>query len=96
MTKRPSLATGSTLASRLQPKAGQSVSQEAPAAAEQKVDRDYKTVMMRINRAGWAELSHLSVEMDRALEDMMIEAANEFLTKHGKPPVIEKRQPPKG
>jgi hypothetical protein len=37
----------------------------------------------------------MSVEMDRAFEDMMIEAANDFLVKNGTPPIIEKQGAPK-
>ncbi len=55
--------------------------------------RDLKTMMCRVNRAGWQEMSRLSIELDRNLEDLLIEACNDLLVKNGHPPVIEKRSP---
>lgn len=55
--------------------------------------RDYKTAMIRINRAGWQELSFLSTELDRPLDELLIEAANALLVAYGKPAIIEKRLP---
>lgn len=57
--------------------------------------RDYKTMMMRTNRDGWRAASRLSIQLDRPLEDLLIEAANDLLVKYGQRPVIEKRSPPK-
>lgn len=67
-----------------------------PAGMQPQADaRDFKTMMCRVNRAGWAEMSRLSIDLGRNLEDMLIEAANDFLTKNGRPPVVEKRSPAK-
>jgi hypothetical protein len=54
--------------------------------------RDFKTAMMRINRAGWQELSRLSIDLDSTLEDLLIQAGNDLLRKHGRAGVIEKRR----
>lgn len=56
--------------------------------------RDYKTIMARINRAGWVALRTLSAQRDMPLEEMIIDALNNHLRANGKPPVIEKRKRP--
>lgn len=98
MAKRASLAN-SPLAARLQPKAttqaDASPAAEPEAPGSPSAQRDYKTAMMRINRVGWQELSFLSTTLDRPLEELLVEAANDLLVKYGKSPVIEKRQPGK-
>ena len=94
--KRSSLAN-SPLAARLQPK-GPAATETAGTdvvAASPSAQRDYKTAMMRINRVGWQEMSFLSTTLDRPLEDLLVEAANDLLVKYGKSPVIERRQPGK-
>jgi excisionase family DNA binding protein len=57
--------------------------------------RDYKTMMLRTNRDGWRAASRLSIQLDRPLDDLLVEAANDLLVKYGQRPVIEKRSPPK-
>ena len=57
--------------------------------------RDFKTIMARVNRAGWQELSRLAIEHDRNLEDLIIEACNDLLVREGFSPVMEKRSPPR-
>lgn len=98
MAKRASLAN-SPLAARLQPKASPAAEgapeSETAVAASPAAQRDFKTAMMRINRVGWQELSFLSTTLDRPLEELLVEAANDLLVKYGKSPVIEKRQPGK-
>jgi hypothetical protein len=47
-----------------------------------------------MNRAGWAELSHLSTDLDRPLEDLLIEAANDLLAKHTTRHVTSTPTPP--
>jgi len=66
-----------------------------PAVAATPALRDYKTMMMRTNREGWRAASRLSIQLDRPLEDLLVEAANDLLAKYGQRPVIEKRPPPK-
>lgn len=103
-TARPSLTS---LSDRLAPKAAAARPPAEPtaAAAAEPQDpepaapplaegpRDLKTMMCRVNRAGWQEMSRLSIELDRNLEDLLIEACNDLLVKNGHPPVIEKRSP---
>lgn len=55
--------------------------------------RDFKTMMCRVNRAGWQEMSRLAIDRDRNLEDLIIEACNDLLVREGFSPVIEKRSP---
>jgi excisionase family DNA binding protein len=66
-----------------------------PPVAATPQQRDYKTMMMRTNREGWRAASRLSIQLDRPLEDLLVEAANDLLRKYGQSPVIEKRSPPK-
>ena len=54
---------------------------------------DLKTMQVRVNRAGWLEMSRLAQDRDMPLETLMVEAFNDVLTKHRKPPVVERRQP---
>ncbi len=102
-TARPSLTS---LSDRLAPKAAAARPAAEPAAASAaepqdpepaappaEGPRDLKTMMCRVNRAGWQEMSRLSIELDRNLEDLLIEACNDLLVKNGHPPVIEKRSP---
>lgn len=56
---------------------------------------DLKTMQVRVNRAGWVEMSRLAQDLDIPLETLMVEAYNDVLVKHGKPPVVERRQPVK-
>lgn len=64
---------------------------EPPAAGPS----DLKTMQVRVNRAGWLEMSRLAQDRDVPLETLMVEAFNDVLTKHRKPPVVERRQPVK-
>lgn len=56
---------------------------------------DLKTMQVRVNRAGWLEMSRLAQDRDIPLETLMVEAFNDILLKHRKPPVVERRQPVK-
>lgn len=56
---------------------------------------DLKTMQVRVNRAGWLEMSRLAQDRDVPLETLMVEAFNDVLVKHRKPPVVERRQPVK-
>ena len=56
---------------------------------------DLKTMQVRVNRAGWLEMSRLAQDRDVPLETLMVEAFNDVLTKHRKPPVVERRPPVK-
>src|SRR3954449_12019101 len=52
---------------------------------------DIKTMQVRVNRVGWLEASRLAQDLDMPLEALMVEAMNDVLVKHGKPPVMERR-----
>lgn len=64
---------------------------EPPAAAPS----DLKTMQVRVNRAGWVEMSRLAQDLDIPLERLMVDAFNDVLLKHSKPPVVERRLPVK-
>lgn len=68
---------------------------EPQADAPQASAADLKTMQVRVNRAGWLEMSRLAQDLDMPLETLMVEAFNDVLTKHRKPPVVERRQPVK-
>lgn len=54
---------------------------------------DLKTMQVRVNRAGWLEMTRLAQDLDKPLETLMVEAFNDILVKHSKPPVAKRRQP---
>ena len=94
----------SGLSSRLAPKAPDHTAtapQDATASAQEAQtephpnakQRDLKTMMCRVNRVGWQEMSRLAIDTGENLEDLLIEACNDLLRKNGRPPVIEKRSP---
>lgn len=56
---------------------------------------DIKTMQVRVNRSGWIEMTRLAQDLDIALESLMVEAFNDVLLKHRKPPLVERRQPAK-
>lgn len=66
-----------------------------PAEPPQAGPADLKTMQVRVNRAGWLEMSRLAQDLDIPLETLMVEAFNDVLIKHRKPPVVERRQPVK-
>lgn len=95
-----------TLSSMVEPKGrpvepAQQQAETAQATAEAKAEvpqagvADLKTMQVRVNRAGWLEMSRLAQDLDMPLETLMVEAFNDVLTKHRKPPVVERRQPVK-
>lgn len=57
-------------------------------------DRDYRTIMARINFGGWQALRNLSADLDRPVEDMIIGSLNDLLTAHGRgAPIMKSRRP---
>lgn len=100
---KPVRGSLSGLSSRLAPKAADPIAppqgepeahaapDEAPALPPKQ--RDLKTMMCRVNRVGWQEMSRLAIDTGENLEDLLIEACNDLLRKNGRPPVIEKRSP---
>ncbi|MCJ2093146.1 hypothetical protein MKK67_11650 [Methylobacterium sp. J-072] len=105
---KPARGSLSSLSDRLAPKAGAAPAATAQAAADpapfveaagraaSSAQRDLKTMMCRVNRAGWQEMSRLAIDTGENLEDLLIEACNDLLRKNGRPPVIEKRSPSAG
>lgn len=103
---KPARGSLSSLSDRLAPKAH--AQPAAPAAVTSGPDavaalqpapngqRDLKTMMCRVNRAGWQEMSRLAIDKGENLEDLLIEACNDLLRKNQRPPVIEKRSPKAG
>lgn len=79
-------------ATQTQPEVEQDSPQADPPAAG---PSDLKTMQVRVNRAGWLEMSRLAQDRDMPLETLMVEAFNDVLSKHRKPPVVERRQPVK-
>jgi hypothetical protein len=65
------------------------------APVKKDVARDFKTVMARMNRAGWQEFKKLSTDLDESMEDLIIQALNDLLIRHGRKAAIEKRKRPK-
>lgn len=99
--KRPTLSSIVEPKSR-PPEPAVAMQTDAPAVAEkpaaeplQAGPADLKTMQVRVNRAGWLEMSRLAQDLDIPLETLMVEAFNDVLTKHRKPPVVERRQPVK-
>lgn len=90
--KRPSLSN--LVEKKAEPPAPPAaVSQAEAPAVKSSGPVDLKTMQVRVNRSGWLEMSRLAQDLDIPLEELMVEAFNDVLTKHKKPPVVERRQP---
>lgn len=90
--KRPSLSN--LVEKKAEPPAPRAaVSQTEAPAVKSSGPVDLKTMQVRVNRSGWLEMSRLAQDLDVPLEELMVEAFNDVLTKHKKPPVVERRQP---
>ncbi|WP_336490710.1 hypothetical protein [Methylobacterium nigriterrae] len=44
---------------------------------------------LQLNRAGWSELNRLAQDLTMPLPNLMAQAFNDLLLKHGRPPVVE-------
>ncbi|MCJ2005632.1 hypothetical protein [Methylobacterium sp. J-092] len=93
--KRPSLAGLVEPKASADPQAPAQTAEERDPAPVATTPGDLKTMQVRVNRAGWLEMSRLAQDRDVPLEALMVEAFNDVLTKHRKPPVVERRQPVK-
>jgi len=99
MTKRPSLVG---LEARLQSKASAPAETGAPEASgvekppvrASRRNTQVKTAMIRIDPDGWKALRLLSIDLDTPLDDLLIDAANEMLRRHGRPAIVQKRNRP--
>lgn len=95
MAKKPDLSS-LPIGKRLQTRAStQQTAIEQGASARSGSDNDIKTVLLRINRDGWAELRRLSVDTDTPLDTIIINACNDVLARSGRPAIVEKRLPAK-
>lgn len=85
----------SSLGSRLQQKPATAPAQVAaePAKAEdQAAKRDRqpdgrKGILVRARPEAWKALKLVALDHEMTLQDLMVEAINDVLAKHGKPPV---------
>ena len=44
---------------------------------------------VRVNGPGWSEMNGLAWELGESVQVLMVEALNDVLMKHGRPPVVE-------
>lgn len=87
MAKRGSLAT----------QFGASKRQDEITSKRQNVDKsqrqdvlasdDEKRLSLRLNGVAWRELQYLRIEQGRTVHSLLIEAVNDYLTKHDRSPV---------
>jgi hypothetical protein len=45
-----------------------------------------KDILVRATPEAWRALKHIAIDREMTLQDLMSEAINDVLTKHGKPP----------
>ncbi|MBQ0820716.1 hypothetical protein KBI52_10915 [Microvirga sp. HBU67558] len=92
MTKRPSLAN---LGSRLNKRAAEpeastaddaTVGEQQPGRRKSQPD-GRKGILVRARPEAWKALKLVALDQDKTLQDVMIEAINDVLQKHGKPPI---------
>jgi hypothetical protein len=94
MAKRSSLAN---LGSRLNKKASEpeviapseaATADEWVATGRRKTQPDgRKGILVRARPDAWKALKLVALDQDKTLQDVMIEAINDVLQKHGKPPI---------
>ena len=71
----------------------QDLDQPTPKGAQGGITTPRKGILIRVQPEGWKALRHLAIEksMDAGrtvtLQEVMLEAINDYLQKHGKPPV---------
>jgi hypothetical protein len=46
-----------------------------------------KGILVRANPEAWKALKRIAIDQEMTLQDLMIEAINDVLQKHGKPPI---------
>jgi hypothetical protein len=59
-----------------------------PSNSAGSADAPVRGVLVRVDDDGLAALSHLAVDLRMTLQAIGIEALNDFMRKHGRPPVI--------
>lgn len=97
LSKKPSFAN---LGARLAPKPAETVAE--PRASTTELTRETeaagnsaparqadgrKGILVRARPEAWKALKLVALDRERTLQDVMTEAINDVLTKHGKPPV---------
>ncbi|MCJ2074787.1 hypothetical protein MKK68_03860 [Methylobacterium sp. E-016] len=97
MSKKPSFANlGARLAAKPAEAPGEAradaveAGRPADVAASGKNSRQpdgRKGILVRARPEAWRELKLIALDGERTLQDVMTEAINDVLTKHGKPPV---------
>lgn len=94
MSKKPSFAN---LGSRLAPKVSEPAAEttapagtaeaEVPARRNSRQPDGRKGILVRARPEAWKALKLIALDGERTLQDVMTEAINDMLQKHGKPPV---------
>lgn len=99
MSKKPSFANlGSRLASKVAEAPAPALvdTMEASARAEEAATKPARAkrqpdgrrgILVRARPEAWKALKMIALDGERTLQDVMTEAINDVLTKHGKPPV---------
>ncbi|MCJ2055931.1 hypothetical protein MKL09_05125 [Methylobacterium sp. J-048] len=59
----------------------------------QRASTKVRNMQVRVNPKGFQAVKILTLELEMTLEDLMVEALNDFLAKHGKPATVERRSP---
>lgn len=49
--------------------------------------RKPRFIQLRIMKDGWVALNHLSLDQDKSLQELLLEAVNDLFRKYGKSPV---------
>lgn len=96
MSKKPSFANlGARLATKptdqaAEPAPAQAVEARAETPPPERANRQpdgRKGILVRARPEAWKALKIVALDGERTLQDVMTEAINDVLTKHGKPPV---------
>jgi predicted DNA binding CopG/RHH family protein len=56
-------------------------------AAAPNLEEKQRSITMRLRQDAWKQIKIAAVERGTTAHDLMIEALNDWFTKHGKPPI---------
>jgi hypothetical protein len=56
-------------------------------AVAPELEAEQQVISMRLRRDAWKQVKIAAVERGTTARDLMIEALNDWFTKHGKPPI---------
>ncbi|MEG9505108.1 MAG: hypothetical protein MIN69_25190 [Methylorubrum extorquens] len=92
MTKKPSIADPEPKPANqaAQPASAQTAEVRAEKSDSQRANRQpdgRKGILVRARPEAWKALKIVALDGERTLQDVMTEAINDVLSKHGKPPV---------